>query len=63
MPHLLGDIRHGQIVLARKVGEQEKLREGDVAPVQLVGEIQDARPLGEQNKVRQAVSVSLNGAS
>ena len=61
--HLLGDIRHGQIVLAGKVGEQEELREGDVPTVELTREVQDARALCEEDKVRKTIRIRLDCTS
>ena len=63
MAHFLGDIGHRQVVLTRKVGEQEKLGERDVTAVKLVGEVEDAGALCEEDKVRKTISVRLDRSS
>ena len=63
MSHFLGDVGHRQVVLARKVGEQEKLGERDVTAVKLVGEVEDAGALCEEDKVRKTISVRLDCTS
>lgn len=63
MAHFLGDVGHRQVVLARKVGEQEKLGERNVTTVKLVGEVEDAGALCEEDKVRETISVRLDCTS
>ena len=59
MAHLFGDVGHRQVILTRKVGEQEKLGERDVTAVKLVREVENAGALCEEDKVRKTISVRL----
>ena len=63
MPHLLSDIRHRQVILAGKVGEQEKLRKRDITAIELVREVQNAGALRKEDKVRKTIRIRLDCTS
>ena len=53
MAHLLRDAGHAQEVLAGQIGQQEKLRVGNLAFIQFRRKVENAGTLGEQDEVRQ----------
>jgi hypothetical protein len=63
VPHLFRDVGHRQRVFAGKIGQQEELRVGKITSVQLLGEIQDAAALGEQDEVCETAGIGLDGST
>ena len=58
VPHLLRNRRHREDLFVIERGEQKKLREGDVARRQLLGQMQDETTLHFQDDVREPLGVS-----
>ena len=57
VPHLFGDVGHREKVLVGEVTKEEKLGEGNVSFVQLLGQVQQERALGEHDEVRQSSGI------
>jgi hypothetical protein len=57
VPHLLGDGRHRQDFVMIERREQEKLREGNIARRQFLGEMKNETALHLEDDVRQPLGI------
>ena len=58
VPHLAGNVRHGQLLRGREVAEKEKLSERDIVLIQVPREIQQELTLAEQDEIRQLCGIA-----
>jgi hypothetical protein len=57
MPHLLRDGRHREYFLVIKIGQEKKLREGNVAGGEFFAEVQDKTALHLHDDMRQLLGI------
>ncbi len=62
MTHMMGDFGHRKMILLCEKAEQMKLREGDVAPAELLGKRNDEIALKGRKNVRQTLGCDTLGS-